>query len=182
MHKIYRSILPTEEHVNSFQRLCNKQIEEMRLHDKHMANVKKNPKIFQPYPPPMAHPDIVNSIVKDGDDYNLEFDVIDDPVEPLTPDQKRQVLSTEAVMEARRVQQAIIPFRKQPLISIRLNDLVNKEHRTVDEEVEMKQIRSKFKRINDIDRHLAVLQDQIEDLDDFNVDTWKSTPFPESQK
>jgi hypothetical protein len=83
-HKILKSLLPTEDHINSFQRLCNMQIEEMRAHKKHMANVVKDPENYHPYPAPIAHPDIMAVIVEEDDDFNIKFEIVDDiPVPTL---------------------------------------------------------------------------------------------------
>lgn len=180
MHKIAKSLLPTNQHVNSFQRLINVQIDEMRAHDQQMANVKKDPKNFHPYPAPVAHPDIMASIVREGNDYNVEFEVVDDaPQKSL--DEKKRDLANSVMAEATRLQDRVIPGRKRALIGLKIveYDAIKKKNRTKDQQAFLDQQEIKQKMIQDIHVHAVTMVDIIEDLTEGNIDSWKPSAFLE---
>lgn len=184
VHKILKSLLPTEEMVNSFQRLCNAQIEEMRSYDVHMENVKKDPEKYHVYPHPNvgASPDIIASIVPDGDDYNVEFELFDDTPVPTLEEKKTQ-LTNELIVEANRLREEILPMRKRAIREIRVGEIpVKEEERSKEQQTFLDSHLQDVDSMNEIYRHCAELQDQIEDLTEGNIDKWKSTPFPEIKK
>lgn len=182
MHKIMKSVFPTDQHVNSFQRLINRQIEEMRVWDKQMANVKKDPKKFHPYPAPMAHPDIMNSIVQVGKDYNIEFELVDDTPK-VTLEDKKAMLANVLTAQATKLQEAIMPARKNALATIKVMELlvVKEEDRTPEQQTFLEQHAAKQQAAQVIFAHMAKMHDAIEDLTEDNIDDWKPETFPETK-
>jgi len=179
MHQIAKSLLPTNKHVDAFQRLINVQIDEMRAHDRQMANVKKDPKKFHPYPAPVAHPDIMASIVREGSDYNVEFEVIDDTPKK-TLEEKKQDLANAVLDEATKLQERVIPARKRPLISLKIVEIeaIKKEERTKDQQSFLDEQAAKQKALQDIHLHAMTAVDAIEDLTVDNVDAYVIAPLP----
>lgn len=180
MHQILKSLLPTEQHQNAFQRLCNRQIEEMRVWKKQMMNVAKDPKKFHPYPSPVAHPDIMASIVPVGNDFNIEFEIIDDTPKPSLSE-KKSMIARQVMDEASKRQEKILPARKSPLIAIKIAELSSlpEEERTPDQKVFLGQHAAKARVISAIHLHCATLLSGIEDLTEDNIDAWKPMDFPE---
>lgn len=205
MHKINRSLLSTEDAEASFQRLANNHINELRAHKHRIAMVEKtkhlkdgDPNKWTICPPPGAHPDIVNSIVEDGDDYNIQYELFDDePVKTL--DDKKNDLNHTLVVDATKAQENVYPSRKTMLLDMDVDDIkkdVTHKYNLIrdknpeilqklyddlpdDKKSKLSLHRSIEEKRQKILRHLAEQQAIIHDLTDKNVDTWKHAPFPE---
>ncbi len=188
-HKILKSLLPTEEHVNAFQRLCNNQIEEMRAHAAHMKMVKKDPKKYQAYPAPHAHPDVLNCIVKDGDDFNLKFEIVDDvaPPPPPTPtlDEKKIALAVELYNAAASVRAEVTP----PQLKARLHHLeiakinaIPESDRTVEQSKKMNAEKAVGNFLMVLEEVIARAESEIHDLTEKNIGNWKLPKFPEIKR
>jgi len=176
-HKIAKSLLPDEEKVNSFQRIVNAQIEEMRLHDAHMKNVAKEPKNYHPYPAPMSHPDVMNSIVKEGNDYNVSFEIFDDE----TLENKKNKLQKIVMDEAAVIQNKIFPMRKRNYTAIEQNKIlsIDEKDRTPQQKKKLAELNKKAEFISLIIEHQAKMEAAIEDLTEATIGKWKPEPFPE---
>lgn len=179
-HKILKSLLPTDDEENSFQRLCNEQIKEMRAYDKQVKNHEKDPEKYHLYPPPVAHPDIMNAIVKDGDDYNIEFEVEDDTPPPPTLEEKKRVLVSAVIEEMTALQEKISPHRKRALLQIQANDVlvISEKDRNNDQREFLKSFQDTIVAMDKVHRHAALMQSEIEDLTEKNIGKWKSALFP----
>lgn len=182
MHKIDKTFFPTEEHESAFQRLCNEHIKELRSHKKHMTMVEKtkhldgaDPEKFQSYPAPSSHPDVVNSVVQDGDDFNVAYEIVDNE----TIEEKKLKLSHFVGNKAIELQRTIMPPRKRAMANIELAELLILKSPSPDQLARTQELQSKNKAIIAVARHLAEMESQIEDLTEKNVDKWKPAPFPE---
>jgi hypothetical protein len=205
MHKINRALLPTEIAENSFQRLVNNHIDELRAHKHRLEMIEKtkhlkdgDPNKWTICPPPSAHPDIINSIVEDGDDYNIQYELFDD-TPPKTLDDHKNELNHILNIAARTAHEKIYPSRKMMLLEMDVTDInqdvmdaYNKLKKKTPEALQAlydglpkakkdkldqyKTIQSKQQKVM---RHLAEQQAEIHDLTDKNVKTWKHAPFPE---
>lgn len=181
-HKILKSLLPTEDHVNSFQRLVNEQIEKMRIHDAHMKLVAQDPENYHPYPADVAHPDIMAAIVKEGDDYNIEFEIEDDVTPPpLTLEEKKTKLSQVLIVEASQLQEKIFPARKRSLAAIENSKIfaIEEKDRTDVQKKSINDYQKKVLQLEKINHHYAEMEASIEDLTEANIDGWKPAPFSE---
>lgn len=184
-HKMNKSLLPTDEHVDAFQRLCNTHINEMRMHDAHMKRVTKDPKKYHPYPAPSAHPDILNSIVKDGDDYNIEFEIIEEKPVPLTFEEKKNKLVFELNKSFFDAQQSFMPpLLKQRLAAMEIGKImiIEDAQRTPEQKKIMAEYQKKEKRLNELAFILAKAESEIHDLTEKNIDSWKLPIFEEPKK
>lgn len=179
-HKILKSFFPTEEHVHAFQRLINNHIWEMEAHDKHMAMVKKDPKTYQPYPAPVAHPDVLNCIVNKNGKYNIDFEIVDDSTVGTLEERKNR-LSTQLHQSVQSAVEKIIPARKRPLVNIEVHDIlvVPEEERTKAQKKRLTAVQSQDEAINKLLRHHAQIESDIHDLTDKTIDGWKFPPLPE---
>lgn len=183
MHKILKSLLPTEDHVNSFQRLVNAQIEEMRAHKKHMANVKKDPETFQEYPAPGAHPDVMNAIVAAGDDFNIEFEIVDDTPVP-TLEEKKAALRSQLNKVVFDAQEKIMPTPKYKLLALKANksSKVEAEKRTKEQIADVAAMASLGEKFARLSEYHTQIDSDIYDLEEPAIDKYKIPALPEELK
>lgn len=182
-HQIAKSLLPDEESVDSFQRLCNTFIDELRAHKKQMAMVEKDPENYHPYPAPSAHPDIMASVIEEGDDYNIDFEIFDDnppPPEPTLEDRKN-ILIAALNAQAHELSETIIPDRKQPLMQMKFLDAmkVPEEEQTDYQKRHIAEWNAAQTKLQKINRHVAEMLSNIDDLTVKTIDNWELEPFPE---
>lgn len=181
-HKILKSLLPTEDAVNSFQRLCNTQIDEMRKYDAHMANVKKDPKTYHPYPPPGAHPDIMSAITTEGNDYNISFEIIDDTPVPTLAD-KKAALSASLNQATFAAQEKILPTPKRNLMAIKANKAssIKEADRTAQQAADTTALRAFDGAFAALSEYHAQCESDIYDLTEKTVDAYKLPAAPEGK-
>lgn len=182
-HKILKSVLPTEEFVHSFHRLCNAFIEKAVTHDAHMKNVARDPKTYVPYPAPTAHPDIMAAIVKEGDKYSIEFDIEDDL--SLTLDEKKAELVAQLNEAAGDFQNQIMP----PMLMRKLHELegaeifsIHPNKWTADQKKKADGHLRLNKLLTEAHKIQAKAEGEIHGLTEKNVDKWKIPAFPEIVK
>jgi hypothetical protein len=197
MHKINKDFFPTETHVQAFNKLCSTLIDERTKHDQQMVMVKKtagldanDPKKYQPYPAPSVHPDVDASVVKNGDRYEIQYELFDDK----TLDDKKNNLIRQVTEQAVSIQEKIMPMRKRMLFEMQVNAInhtiassvstgVTREEATAALSVEDRaqlQRNEKFVEQNRaITFHLATLQSDIHDLSERDIATYKPKAFPE---
>lgn len=187
MHKIMKSILPDEESENSFQRLCNLQINELRAHDKHMTMVKKDPERYHPYPPPSAHPDIMAAIVKEDGDYNISYEIIDDTSADLAPseptlEEKKSALVEKLHSAAAELQQPLLPPPlKQRLLHIELMKIPqDPAERTPEQQAQLDAQLVLSQKLGKLNEAVAIAESAIDDLTEDNVDQWTMPDLSES--
>jgi len=151
VHRISKALLPTEEHESAFQRLCNNQINELRAHKEQLANVEKtkdlkddDPNKYQPYPAPGAHPDVMNSVVPDGDDWNIDYEIFDEEEERKknrTLEEKKNDLTHQLNLKAVKLQEKIHPARKRMMLSIEVQAIHNEISEAVGKHIADSQVK-----------------------------------------
>lgn len=184
-HKILKSLLPTEEEINSFQRLLNDHINNRKAHDQHMKMVAENPEEYHAYPHPDigAHPDIIASLVPYGDDdYNIEFDIEDDITIPEvieTLEEKKRRLVNEVQMLSMEQSHSISPPRKSRLEQIEFVEISNTEKgkRTKKQQRQYDDYLANGQRRAAIQKRLAQAESDIDDLDEKAIDKWSHPSF-----
>lgn len=185
MHTINKSSFPTEEHENAFQRLCNSYIEECRIHAAHMKMVAKDPKNYHPYPAPSVHPDISGAVTQDGDEYNVEYEIVDDITPPPPPvktlEERKNLLVVKISHDASKAIEEFIPPLKQKLWAMDINRILGKpeEERTKEEVAKLDDFQLKMKMQEAIHYKLAVAESEIHDLTEENFDQWVVPIFSE---
>jgi hypothetical protein len=181
-HKILKSLLPTEEHVNSFQRLCNTQIEEMRKYDAHMVNVKKDPKTYHKYPAPVVHPDIMASIIAEGNDYNVSFEIVDDAPVPTLEEKKNNLYAklNKIIFDA---QEEILPTPKRKLLTLKATKAgaIKPEKLTVQQKADLIALQPYDEKQSALMEYHIQCENDIYDLTEKTVDVYKLPPIPQGK-
>jgi hypothetical protein len=180
-HQILKSLLPTEEDVNAFQRLCNVQIEEMRAHDVQMKMVAKDPENYHPYPAPTAHPDIMASITVDGDDYDVDFEIVDDQPPP-TLEQKKRELAAKLFGEVLARREEIIPERKRKLMEMEGYKImeIKEGDRSKEQVDQLANFQKTSQSLGELEYYHARMEAKIDDLTEQTVAGWEPEALPES--
>lgn len=175
MHKIHHSFFPSESHENAFQRLCNAHIEELRAHSAQMRMVKKSPETHHPYPAPSAHPDIMAAIVKDGDDFNVEYEVI----RPTFEEKKSELVHrvSQAAMSAMN-EVSVSPLKRR-LAAMEIQEILSMDEKKLSKTQKRKldDHNQRDKKINDIQLKLAQAESEIDDLTETKIDAWTMPSF-----
>jgi|GEM_PF-3301509 len=94
----------------------------------HMANVGKDPKKYQTYPQPQAHPLVESSILEvegsEGANYTADYEIVnDDPSPELLLRQKKNALLQHVSQLETVASLSVVPAGKKRFLNMRENDI-----------------------------------------------------------
>lgn len=113
-------------------------------------------------------------------DFIADYEIVDDSPLPPTLEQKKDALEHAVSGMAMRARAEIIPPRKLKTYEFKYGDIYAKvpKDRTPEDKQFLEEYSKKTAASYAIDRHIADLHSEIEDLTAETIDTWKPAPFP----
>jgi O-phosphoseryl-tRNA(Cys) synthetase len=151
----------------------------------HMRNVEKG--LADPYPPPLAHPDINAAVRKDVNkkgqvNYVADYEIVDDlpkPDEAQVFRDKQHSLRIKVTSAEAEARHAVLPSGKHRVMAHRACDIhaIEEKDRTADDLAFLAQYGKTMDRLNAIDRRAAKALAEIEDLTARNIDSWSVPDF-----
>ncbi len=152
----------------------------------HMANVARDPSTYQPYPAPIAPPMVAQALreERDGDgvlSYVPDYELVDDGPTPQQTLQSKKNHLFGTVFHMEQVAAAtVFPPSRRRHIEFLVSDASAKkpEDRSAEEKALIQKYEETTAKLVQVSRHGAMLNNQIEDLTEETVETWKPADFP----
>jgi len=132
-------------------------------------------KRYAPYPFPTAHEVILSAVSTSG---RVDYEIIDDTtssIVELSLQEKKDKLFQDVDQETMRLKREIVPQGKERLLTMKANKtfMVIEEERSEEDTTFLNEFNNKKSKLEALDWWNAELHDQIADLTEENIDTWK---------
>lgn len=175
-YKIKKSVADV---LPNFKKAVEIHARDLKAWHEQMANVKKDPKNFQPYDPPWA-PEEVDRAVR-RPDFVPDYEIVDDgpsPEEVLQ--QKKKDLTNQVSLAHHEAVGRVLPHGKHLLAQLRYNGAASKNERDrtkADKQV-MAEHEARQEQLQALQLQLAEALAEVEDLTAATVDRYKVPKFP----